>query len=490
MLSVTKMISFIFCLTILSSCGEKSKSPSAQKNNSDQKDHANGIKNPQLQDSFSPSQPSTPPIMGSAVEEIPIDMGALSNLEALKKRFNLSTYYTHGYHGQRLKVGIFDNGFAGLKHSLGKRLPPNLKVEKSFDPRMQPSSHGTKMAEIVYALTSGQNSYANNQSAPEIFLFNTNGFTNLQTAIDRALELKIDLVLYAQVWEFGGQFDGDGFINSEINRALKGGIVWINASGNGGASTYSGPINSKIGRWIEFKERNDRLQFIVPQDDTPTKVVLSWSDFKDSKNYKTNVDLDLIIEDSQGNLIQESRMSQTGSNESTPGFSAHARESIEVTLKRGTYSVGVYYKSNSQLKEDSVDERNRFRVTAVGSGITMPEGTPYDSLPIPADNQGVLAVGASDTDYSGRLKPLSSDQPLREKPDLWLESEVVFTDPNESNPLFQTQTHYGTSAASALATGVMAVYMSAWGKLSLEEILTICKDNVINCKTMSLPDLP
>lgn len=484
-----KMVFLIFCLTALGSCGEKTKDSKNKTTPTPQNQSGNPL-TPGLKDPFSPSQPLTPPMPASTVEEIPMDLGTLSNLAAISKRHNLATYHRQGYHGQKIKVGIFDNGFAGLKHSLGKRLPPELKVEKSFDPRMQPSSHGTKMAEIVYALSAGHTDYVTEQSSPEIYLFNTNGFTNLQTAIDRALELGIDMILYAQVWEFGGQFDGDGFINQEINRAIEGGILWVNASGNGGKSTFSGPINSPTGRWVQFKDRSDRLQLVVPQDDTPTKIVLSWSDFKDSKNYKTNVDLDLVIEDSQGNLVKESALSQTGNTESSPGYSAHARENIEVTLKRGTYRIGVFYKSNTQLQADAVDQKNRFRVTAVGSGVTIPEGTPDDSLPIPADNQGVLAVGALDTDYSGRWKPTGSFRQFREKPDLWLESEVVFTDPNETIPAFQTQTHYGTSAASAIATSMLAVYMSAWGKLSAPEVLKLCKEKALDCTKLVLPDLP
>ena len=439
---------------------------------------------------LSPSLPSTPPQEGDAVEAIPVDLGSLNHIETLIKKFNLKPYHRKGYFGQNIKIGIFDNGFAGLKNSRGRRLPPELTIEKSKDPRMQPSSHGTKMAEIIYGITTGSAEYHSLRASPDLYLFNTNGFSNLQAAVDRAIDLKLDMILYAQVWEFGGQFDGDGFINQEVNRALDAGILWINASGNGGASTYSGPLQTKVGHWVEFTPKSERLTFVVPQNETPTKIVLSWSDFKDSKNHKTEIDLDLILEDAQGQVIQESRLNQTGANEYTPGYSAHARETLETTLNSGIYSIGVHYKSNRMLKEGAIDERNRFRVTVVGNGIKMPHGTPTDSLPIPADNQKVIAVGALDTDDSGRWKPTGSYAHLREKPDLWLESEVVFSDPNEPDHRFQTQTHYGTSAASALTTGLLAVYMSAWGPLSHQNVLERCRTGVFNCKGFSLPDLP
>ncbi len=460
------------------------------------------------------ASPNTSPLVvkslpSQSIEDLPLDLGALTNLESIATRLNLKNYHAQGYHGANLKIGIFDNGFAGLSDSLGKRLPPHIKMEKAFDPRLQVSSHGTKMAEMIYAATTGSVEFNQNIGHPELYLFNTNGFSNFKTAIDRAIELKLDMILYAQVWEFGGQFDGFGFINAEVSRATKAGIMWINASGNAGRSTYSGMAEAKLGGLVEFSKGADSLKIVVPQNQTPTKIVLSWGDFKDTKDYKTELDFDLILEDTNGKRIQESRLAQTGGEDTEfPGFSAHARESLETVLDSGIYYVKVQYAGgDSPALGENGAKKISFRVTATGMGLRMPDGTPDDSLPIPADHPDVLAIGASDVDYSGAFLNNNSlgtrlTASRRPKPDLWLESMVSFanletTQPPSANSAadgiqatVSTINHYGTSAASALAVASIAVYQSAWGKTTSGDLVKACQKKRLTCKPWILPRLP
>jgi hypothetical protein len=363
------------------------------------------------------------------------------------------------------------------------------------------------MAEIIYAVTTGSAEFNQDISHPELYLFNSNGFSNFKAAIDRAIELKLDMILYAQVWEFGGQFDGQGFINAEVSRATKAGIMWVNASGNAGRSTYTGYAKAKKGAFVSFNEGADSLKIVVPQNQTPTKIVLSWGDFKDTKDYKTDIDFDLILEDAKGQRIQESRLAQTGGEDTDfPGFSAHARESLETVLDSGIYYVKAQYTGGavSQLGENDV-KKISFRVTATGMGLRMPDGTPDDSLPIPADHSEVLAIGASDVDYSGaffKKQGTGLTSSRRSKPDLWIESKVSFanletTPPPSTNSAadgIQTTVsevnHYGTSAASALAVASLAVYQSAWGKTTPEDLVRACQKKRLTCNPWILPKLP
>src|SRR5690606_22710302 len=127
----------------------------------------------------------------------------------------------------------------------------------------------------------------------KMYLYNANGYSNLVSAIEHLIKEQVDVVLYAQVWEYGGNFDGRGFINQKINEAVAAGVVWINAAGNQGQSSWSGPVALSSSNEVELPYQayptsaHSFVRFTVPLDATDTKIVLAWNDFTDDKNYKT-----------------------------------------------------------------------------------------------------------------------------------------------------------------------------------------------------------
>lgn len=411
------------------------------------------------------------PIELPRLEDMPVDDAAVDNLSEIIDRLNLAPYHARGFHGQNIKIAVLDNGFTGLNRSLGRRLPPNLSVQKAPRPDMQNTTHGTKLAEIAYALATGSASYQADLKGPEMLLFNANGYTNLKAAIDEVIRLKVDIVLYAQVWEYGGNGDGAGFINREVSRATSSGILWVNAAGNFGRATYSGPVKILDDDLTVKLPHNLRyLRFTVPQDRTPVKVVLSWNDFEDTKEYRTQQDLDLIVIDDQGREIGASRLVQSGPGETASRAgttSAHAREIITSQLDVGTYRLRV------EAKSKNFDGQSRLRVTIDGAGVRMLDSTGGNSVLIPADNRSVFAVGATDVDYSSRS--VMSDG--YSKPEISLVSQVRFED---------GMTVRGTSAATAIAVGALSVLRSAKGRLSYEDLTTMIKQKQLSTP-MRLP---
>ncbi len=136
----------------------------------------------------------------------------------LRERFGLRRYYRQD---SRLKIAILDNGFLGFDPK--KQLLPNsaeLIPSASGIPPL-PSSHGLAMAQILWSMT------AKDEAGPHFYLLNTNGFTNLKAAIQFVVDQGIHIVLYSQVWTFGGNLDGTGFINALVQRALDAGVIWI-----------------------------------------------------------------------------------------------------------------------------------------------------------------------------------------------------------------------------------------------------------------------
>ena len=298
------------------------------------------------------------------------------------------------------------------------------------------------MAEIAYAIASGSSQYVAGRPGPQIYLLNTNGFTNFKWAIDEVIRLGVDIVLYAQVWEYGGNVDGEGFINAEVQRALDRGITWINAAGNFGLSTFHSPVKVRPDLNVTLPHEQQTIRLHVAQNFTPVKIVLAWNDFADTSEHHTRQDLDLILEDAYGREIDASRLLQEGrAPAGDRRYSSHAREIIRTTLDQGEYRLRV------RAKSDNFDAASRLRITADGFGVTLLDRTTEQTILMPADHRGVLAIGASDSANSGEGFG-------RHKPELLVPSAVVFADGTRIT---------GTSAASAIAAGAIAVHMGATG---------------------------
>ena len=404
---------------------------------------------------------------------MPVDDSDLANLDDIISRLNLKSYHDRSYRGQNLTIAVLDNGYLGLSRSVGRRLPPWVKVQPSPNPDMQQTSHGTKMAEIAYAVASGQRFYRLDVSGPRILLFNANGYTNLNAAVNGAIKAKADIVLYSQVWEYGGNWDGGGFINQLVSKATAAGILWLNAAGNLGQTTYSSAVELSPSKQVILPDPENSIRFTVPQDGTPVKIVLAWNDFKNTKDHRTEQDLDLIISDDRNQELASSKLVQSGTkNTDAENYSAHAREIIQTQLKSGVYRLKVVAKSTN------FTATSRLRLTVDGNGVRMFKATTDQSLPIPADNPSVLAIGANDVEYSG--KNATSALPGR-KPEITLKSYVLFND---------GMGYHGTSAATAIAVGALAAYQSAWGKLDRAGAVSLLQRGILSSQDLKLPAPP
>ena len=398
--------------------------------------------------------PETPPGEVPAVkfQDFKVDLGTLKNLDPILDETGAKKLQEKGFHGQNIKVAIFDNGYTGLNHSIGNRLPLGLSVMASAGNSLANTSHGTKMAEIVYAVASGSAIWNEMSRGPEILLYNTNGFSNLKAAVDDAVLRDVDVILYAQVWEYGDNDGTDGFINAVIRKATDKGIIWINASGNFGDTAYRSKLefNEKGNVSLPFNKTYLRVHVSAPS--TEARIVLAWNDFDQSPDYQTPQDLDLSLYDSTFKKLGSSEKEQNGGRDGThSSFSAHAREILNTTLTAGTYYIAVDAKSRN------FDDNAHISVAVDGFGITLPEATGADSLMAPAGNPAVLAVGAVDS----QLTSVKVVDGVIVKPEIFVTSAVSFSD---------GANHEGTSAASAITAGALAVWLSANGKTDIESL--------------------
>ena len=400
-----------------------------------------------------PPSSTAPEVSPPAMQNDPVYNSQLTNTDSLISGVNLKPWLLSGFHGKSLTIAILDNGFGGLDASLGKRLPPDLNVAASPIDNLSPSPHGTKLAEVIFAMTSGSPVWTPQSQSPKIKLYNSNGFTNFSAAVDQAIADNVDVILYSQVWEFGGNFDGGGFINEVVRKATTMGILWINAAGNYAASSWQGPLLINADKTAYLPHEGRYVRMSVRNNDTPVKITLAWNDFADNKSWRTSRDLDLTLLDNLKQVITAGAKIQDGlEHKGDPQYSAHARETIEMSLPAGQYFLRVDIRSNN------FDGFSRIRLAADGDGVMFTDISPDASIMIPADNPSVLTIGASDDTTSSAGRTGSG----LNKPELVAPSALRF----DSGVAIS-----GSSSAAAVAAATLIVYQDACGRMSRGEIM-------------------
>lgn len=378
----------------------------------------------------------------------------IANLAQLGATLRTEDFHARGYHGQNSIVAVLDNGFGSLALAQGKTLPPNVYLSPTPAPLPNESTHGTNLAEIVYAVATGKDRYDPSIQGPELYLFRTYGpYQNLSNAIDQLVALKnrnpkrTVFALYSQIWEYGGNLNGTGYINDLVNRAIRAGIIWVNAAGNLGKSSYVKPIKLDANNNMILPYQEKYLRMSVAHTPTEIKLVLAWKDFSNSYyHYFTNQDLDLILETATGTEIARANLIQDGQDHNNAeGYSRHAREMMNITLAAGTYHIRVEAKTTN-FPPDAI-----FWITATGADVQLEQNNGDQYVFMPADNADVLTVGAADADY-GNMRVDEYKRVV--KPDIVVPSTIYY-----ANGLVIQ----GTSTAAAVAAGTLALFRSAAG---------------------------
>ena len=199
-----------------------------------------------------------------------------------------SAWNQAGFGGQGVKVGVIDSnfGFNDFSGLMGTELPSTVQARCYTSPgkftrflagcenSILGSDHGTLLAEAVMDI------------APEASLYIAAPWSlgDLRTATDWMVSQGVSVIVHGVIYEYDGPGDGTSrFSNSSlktVDRAVSGGIVWVNAAGNQGQSTWFGDysiVNVNGNKYVAFNGSDIFNDMTLEAWDWIT-VQLRWED--------------------------------------------------------------------------------------------------------------------------------------------------------------------------------------------------------------------
>ena len=416
-------------------------------------------------------EPLPLPLPGPAVPVARVDKA-----DEARRRLGLLPHYASVPNIKNVKVAVLDSGFAGLD---GKRpyLPADAVVVEHYgsefikkfnlgDPEFQKpfrpgDAHGRLLAQIVWAAA------GNSPEGPKFHLLNANGPTLFRRAVRMAIELKVDVILFGGTFEGAGNYDGRGPINAAVDEAVAAGIIWVNAAGNNGGMVFNGPVEVGPGGFVRFGAAGlTALRMRSRLDENSVALTLTWNDYRDAEDAGTEKDLDLVVEDSRGVVVGESKLKQVGPGKvAGEGETKNPRERLTLADLAAT-EPGKEYRIRVKAITPNFGPRDRLRLlltpgrppVAAAIGRAEPSAELLDAtrggeIYPPADHVGVLTVGEPSSPSA--VGPTADG---RVKPDVVVSESVArFTNGEETA---------GASNAAAYFAGVIAVMRAADPRLT------------------------
>ena len=358
-------------------------------------------------------------------------------------------WHTAGFTGSGSRIAIVDIGFEGYEALLGSELPDSVEVHscrEDGDITADGVVHGTGVAEIVHEV------------APDASLYLLNFDTEVEFAdcVDWVVEMGIDIVNMAVGYFASGPGDGTGFINDIVDIATAEGVLWANSAGNEARQHWLGPWNDPdADDFLNFLQE-DETNYVDARAGGFITVVLKWDDpFGTACN-----DYDLYLFDPTATTI-------VAGSEEFQDFCTSGFESFPVEFF--SYPVPVTGRYHIVIGSFDSDHQATFHLYSLTQSCPVLQYcVSSNSLLEPADNPGVLTVGAVPWNDTGNIESFSSQGPTddgRIKPDIVAPDGV-------SNVTFGS--FFGTSAAVPHVSGAAALvkqWHPEWDQDEVREFL-------------------
>ncbi|RIK42565.1 MAG: hypothetical protein DCC58_10820 [Chloroflexi bacterium] len=362
---------------------------------------------------------------------------------------NADNWHSNGYTGAGVKVGVIDVGFEGYGNLMGSELPSSVNVLCFAGPGNSTGNladcqngdvHGTGVAEAVMDI------------APGVQLYISNPWTSsdLITAVDWMANNGVQVINHSVGWWWSGPGNGTSpYFDSPlvaVNNAVADGIIWANAAGNEGQSTWAGGYaDSDVDGFLEFAP-GDETNFIANQTlpaGLTVTILVRWNDTWGG----ATSDIDVGLYNSSDTLVDSSVIEQSGGQFDTPF------EVIQFNVPiADDYYVALYHAGGPAPSFIQVQEFNGYGLEHVSDSFSI--GEPADSA-----NPGMLTVGAMNWATPGTIENFSSRGPTtdgRTKPD------IVGADRGDSVS-YGYSGFSGTSQASPHVAGLAALVRQRYG---------------------------
>ena len=398
-----------------------------------------------------------------------------------------------GFSGQGVKVGVIDLGFRGISGLQGTEVPSRIVarcytsvgvftsnladceqvsavssrwwpecVSTVRDRQLRSAEHGTWVAEAVLDMA----------PEAELYIAYPQSRGDLKAAADWMASQGVEVINHSVGWVYDGPGDGTSPLTvsplNTVDRAVGGGVLWVNSAGNNAEETW-------LGSWSD-PNSNDFLNFASndEENDWPLRacrsyrVQLRWDDDWDGAN--TDLDLYVLVKGTN-RFVAASRDPQSGESGQAPYESISFINRLDSNdLAIAVTHVGGNAPAWVQIVAGSVDPLQHH--TLSGS-----IGNPAESA-----SSGLLAAGAAPWFNVQTIEPFSSRGPTpdgRSKPDIvGADCGATALVPLQFSSSFGGNCGFaGTSQAAPHVAGLAALVKQANPSFTPQQVARYLKNN-------------